>query len=128
MWRQAAEHYASYKPLKLKHACHPIKITNSSAPCTVQNIIYLLAANSIVNDSYIRRPKQDFRHCISVFYITAPSCHGTNSIPPNPNSSLLDFLPEAISIISSKISSPHNLKWNPTFNDVATIYVHIFFH
>ena len=39
-------------------------------------------------------------------HITAPVCHGTNSTSPKPSSSLLLRFPDAILIISSKISSP----------------------
>src|SRR5690606_2131834 len=39
-------------------------------------------------------------------YITAPTTQGTNSSSPKPNSSLLVFLPDAVSRIAWKIRSP----------------------
>lgn len=39
-------------------------------------------------------------------YITAPVCHGTNSLSPRPSASLLVLSPDATAIILSRISRP----------------------
>ena len=42
----------------------------------------------------------------SCAYITAPVCHGTNSLSPRPSASLLVLSPDATAIILSRISRP----------------------